>query len=595
MHGVALVLITLAAYLPIFRGGFIWDDGQYVTRNTTLRTWEGLMRIWSEPSASPQYYPMTLSTFWIEEHLWGLWADGYHITNVLLHTGSALLLWRILTRLKLPWGWWVAVIWAIHPINVESVAWVTERKNVLSGLFYLGSVYCYLRFDMVSKLRKWGWYPGAIGLFMLALLSKTVTSTFPAAMLLLIWWKRGVVRRRDIWPLAPMFVMGLTMGAVTSVIEKYHVGASGSDFHHSWLERCLIAARIIWFYLAKDVFPVKLSFIYSKWKVSNWQWGIVAAEGIVVATLFALRRRIGRGPVTAMLFFIGTLLPALGFVNVYPMRFSFVADHFQYLASIGIFGGIVGILVWGMGRVGYVLLGAFLPMLMMLSWNRTEVLSHPRTLWEDTIVKNPDAWMAHTNLGVLMLDQYQIDSANGRRADATQDLTKAETEFQETRRLRGDLIEPLMNLGRIAELRGDYATAVMRMEDAVMMEPTNAEPHFHLGRILSEAGKIDKGMQQYRKAIELNPRHEPAMVNLGGLLSYRGKLDDAIAWYDRALEVDPDSILARTNLGNALLREGKGTEAEEQFMDVLRIQPGFEPAVQGLRAAREVSATRSSQ
>ena len=340
-----IFLASMIAYLPAMGGGFIWDDNDYVTENPTLRDVAGLREIWLDPSATPQYYPLVHSSFWIEYQLWGLNPTGYHVVNVLIHILNALLLWRVLTRFSVPVAWFAALVFAIHPVHVESVAWITERKNVLSGFFYLSAVLCFLNFDDFTKLhvqearRRYGWYVAAHVCFIAALFSKTVASTLPAALLVMIWWKRGKITLRNIVALLPMFAIGVFMGLFTVRLEKEQVGAQGIDWELSLIERLLIAGRAIWFYAGKLVWPFELIFTYPRWNIDHnqaWQYVFPAGVLAVLVGLWMTRNRIGRGPLAAVCFFCGTLFPALGFFDVYPMIFSFVADHFQYMASIGV-------------------------------------------------------------------------------------------------------------------------------------------------------------------------------------------------------------------------------------------------------------------
>ncbi len=228
--GVALAAISLVAYIPIVHGGFIWDDPDYVINNGTLRTLRGLWNIWAHPSTLPQYYPLVHTTFWVEFHLWALKPIGYHVDNVILHVIGALLLWRVLRTIELPGAWLAAAIWAVHPVNVESVAWITERKNVLSGVFYFASALVYLR---GMERPGWGFAKGgywlSLVLFIAALFSKSVSCSLPAALLLVIWWKRGRVRWNDLVPVAPMFVLGAAMAFWTAHLESTHVGAAAPN------------------------------------------------------------------------------------------------------------------------------------------------------------------------------------------------------------------------------------------------------------------------------------------------------------------------------------------------------------------------------
>lgn len=276
--GAALLLvgIGLAAFWPAMSAGFVWDDDDYVTQNMALRTAEGLRDIWVRPGAVTQYYPITYSTFWLERRLWGDDPRGFHVLNVALHLGSALLLWRVLLRLEIPGAWWAALIWAIYPVQVESVAWVTERKNCLSGLFYFLGALAYLRSQPSGEARRgaqlrW-WYALSLASFVAALLSKTAACSLPAALLLVAWWKAGAIRRRDVIDLLPHFAVGVVLSAMTVWMEHRHVGATGSEWQLSVGQRVLIAGRAITFYLATLAWPAKLAFVYPRWDVALSDW-----------------------------------------------------------------------------------------------------------------------------------------------------------------------------------------------------------------------------------------------------------------------------------------------------------------------------------
>ncbi|MDI1318806.1 MAG: hypothetical protein PSW75_01255, partial [bacterium] len=330
-------LLILVAYLPALSGGLLWDDNGHITR-TDLRSWEGLFRIWSEIGATQQYYPLLHSAFWLEHHLWGDATLGYHLLNVLLHATTACLFGRLLQRLAVPGAWLAALLFALHPVCVESVAWISEQKNTLSAVFYLAAALAYLRFDDGERTPRR--YVLATGLFVLALLTKSVTATLPAALLVVGWWRRGRLDwRRDVRPLLPWFVLAGASGLFTAHFESALIGAQGADFNLGVLQRCLLAGRVVWFYLGKLAWPADLIFIYPRWTIDTavwWQW-LFPLAGLALLGGLAWWSRQSRGPLAAALLFGGTLFPVLGFVNVYPFVFSFVADHFQYLASLAVF------------------------------------------------------------------------------------------------------------------------------------------------------------------------------------------------------------------------------------------------------------------
>ena len=441
-----IVVMTFVAYVPALQGGFVWDDDAYVTRNATLRDLEGLRRIWLEPTSFPQYYPLVFTTFWLEYHLWGLDPFGFHVTNVLLHASSAVLLWLLLRRLGVPGAWLAAAIFALHPVEAESVAWVTERKNVLSGLFYLAAFHAYWSFadgeapaHPASRRNRWAMYAASVLLFACALLAKTVTGSLPAALLLASCWKRGRVRAREVLALVPLVLVGVASGLNTAWMEKHVVGAQGTEWTLTFVERCCIAGRALWFYAAKIVWPYPLTFVYPRWHVDPsvwWQVLLPVAAVAVVVALWCLRRRIGRGPLAATLFFAGTLFPALGFFDFYPMRYSFVADHFQYLASIGLVTLLAALATRVAGRqreVGSVAAAVLLVTLGAFTWRQGAIYANLETLWRDTVAKNPDAALAHNNLGLILDGRDRVD--------------EAVAHYREALRLKPDFVEAQSNMG----------------------------------------------------------------------------------------------------------------------------------------------------
>jgi len=573
-----LAFIIITAYLPVLSAGFIWDDADYVTENPTLRNFSGLMRLWMVPTASPQYYPLVYTSFWVEFHLWGLAPMGYHVVNMLLHSLAAILLWRVLTRLQVPGAWLAAAIFALHPVMVESVAWITERKNVLSAVFYFAAALACLRSNVwslspeESHAVKTGtpdprpavsfrWYGIALILFLGALWSKTVACSLPAAWLLVIWWKKGRIAWRDVGFSLPFFVIGLALALLTAWLEKHHVGAQGSFWQQTFLERCMIAGRVPWFYAGKLLWPVPLMMVYPRWIISTavwWQWLFPLALLAVGLTLWFLRIRIGRGPLVAVLFFVGTLTPALGFFNVYPMRFSFVADHFQYLASVGLIALAAAGLVQlprGVRKAVPILL---LP-LAILTWQHSQVFQNLETLWTDTLIKNPECSIAHNNIGILL-------AARGK-------LSEAEAHYRESLRLDPRSEEPLSNLAVILAERGQFETAMELLEQALQIAPRNAEIQDNLGKVLAARGKSADAIESFQMAIRLKPQQPEFYYDLGSVLTRLGRNDEAIGQFQQALARRPDYADAYNNLGLALAHESRYAEAVQQYAMALQLDP----------------------
>jgi len=598
----ALVLLTLAAYVPAMQGGFVWDDDAYVTANRTLRSADGLRRIWLEPGAVPQYYPLSFTSLWLEYRLWGPEPTGYHVTNVVLHALAAILVWRVLARLAAPGAWFAAALFALHPVEVESVAWITERKNVLSAVFYLGALLVYLRFALGSRDARA--YAAAAALFLAALLSKTVTASLPVAILVLLWWKRGRVERRDLLAALPFLVLGAALGLGTVWMETHHVGARGAPWDLSIVERCLVAGRAVWFYAGKLVWPRQLTFIYPRWRIDAGAWGqylFPLAALVVVAVLFAARSRLGRAALAAALFFGLTLAPALGFVPVYPMRYSFVADHFQYHASLGLLalGAGLGAHHVRDGRVRAALGTLVLLVLGGLTWRQGHVYRDLHTLWSDTIAKNPGATMAHINLGMLHYQEgrperavaeyeaaLRIDPAD---AEARDDLgialaaagrtEEALAEFAESLRLAPDDPKTHNNLANTLAGQGRTAEALAEYAQAVRLEPRYADAHNNLGTALALAGRTDEAIAEHEEAVRLDPDYVEAHHNLGVLLAERGRPADALVHQLAALRVNPRYAGAHYEAGNVLVALGRTREAIARYRDALALKPDWPDAL----------------
>lgn len=543
-----LVLLVFIAYLPALGGGFIWDDNFYVTGSPVLRSWSGLWNIWVHPSTTLQYYPLVHTSFWIEYHLWELQAAGYHLINLLLHACVAVLLWHLLSALSVPGAFAAAMVFAVHPVHAESVAWITERKNVLSAIFYLAAAIEYFRFWPAQRLAEFDrtrmrHYYAALALYVCALLSKTVTCTLPVAVLLVAWWKRGRVNRREWMLMLPFLALGAALGLTTALMEKRLVGASGPQWDIPFLHRCIVAGHAVWFYAGKLFWPHPLIFFYPRWDVQHpgvlqYQWPL-AVVGLVVA-LWLLRRNIGRGPVTAVLFFIVTLGPALGFVNVYPMQFSFVADHFQYLASIGpiVLASAVGTLLVsrkGINRsvgttAGVIILIGFTG----LTFRRTYILADAERLWLDTIDKNPNCWTAHNNYGRMLF----------RRGD----LRDAKPHLQAALRLKPDCAEAYTNYGSVLAREGQFESAIAYFNKSLELDPKLAEAHMNLGNAYATKGDRTKSEEHYHAALSLEPNSAMAHYNYGYNLERWEDLSKARSEYNRALELDADFRAARQRL-----------------------------------------------
>ncbi len=567
-----MILAVLIAYLPALKNGYIWDDPMHVTENALLFSFEGLKKIWTEPGSFPQYYPVTLTVLWIEHALWGLNPFGFHLANILLHGFNALLLWILLQRLAVPSAFFVSAAFAFHPVHVESVAWISELKNTLSCFFYLISFLCYAKYSFSEQKRDHNhrklWYILAITVYILAVLSKTVACSLPAAALLIVFWKKERVTWNEIRPLIPMFIIGLALGINTILMEKLVAGAQGVDWDFSIIDRFLIAGRALWFYIQKLVFPFKLSFIYPRWEIDAliwWQYLFPLSILLVISLLWAVRKKIGKGPLTAMLFFCGTLLPALGFIDTFPMKYSFVADHFQYIASIGmlalIIGGIDNLLVrLSLSRKTRIsFFSAALLFLSVLTWNATFKYKDVETLWKDTLVKNPSSWMAHNNLGLALLRKGNLDTSI--------------SHFLESIRLYPENYDAFSNLGIAYARKGQLRQAVNANVTAVKLAPRYKKAHINMANAYARSKEFDLAAAYYKNAITFSPE-DARLHNHAGIAFYlAGRLEDANFHFLEAIRIKPAYFNARINLGNVYFRKKLFDKAFSHYSYAVSVNP----------------------
>jgi len=574
-----ILLALLVVYWPAITGGLLWDDLGHITR-PDLQSAHGLWRIWFELGATQQYYPLLHSAFWMEHRLWGDSLVWYHIVNLVEHSLSAFLIVLILRRLDIPGALLAGLIFAVHPVCVESVAWISEQKNTLSGALYLASALVYLDFDASRRRSRYGF---ALGLFLLSLMSKSVTATLPAALLVVLWWRKGALSwRRDIVPLVPWFAIAAISGAVTAWVERNVIGAKGPDFSLTMMQRLLLAGRALWFYFGKLIWPSDLIFIYPRWVIDPSvarQYAFTAAALLVACGLVVLARRT-RGPLAGFLFFAGTLAPALGFVDVYPFLFSYVADHFQYLAGLGVIvPTAAGLTLLAarlqLGRLqATIASGVLIAALSVLSWHQSRLYRDAETLYRDTIARNPDCWMAYLNLGTEL-------------AGAPNGLPEAISAFEQAVRLKPDHREARRDLvlahtmvgSEISSNPSRTAEAVDHLRRAIGVEPASTLAHYTLANILARSHD-PAAIGEYEIVLRLDPNHFQAHYNLGTLLlDTPGRQSDAVAHLRAAVKLRPESPEAHVNLAVALSdAPGQRQEAIKEAEAALAANPNLSQA-----------------
>jgi protein O-mannosyl-transferase len=573
-----LVAAVFISYLPAFRGGFVWDDEMLVTRNPLLQNSSGLLEIWSGERTA-DYFPLTNTVFWVEHHLFGANATGYHLVNVLLQTLNALLVWAVLRRLKVPGAWLAGLIFGIHPVHVESVAWISELKNVLSLFFALLSVLCFFGVDRKRWLSPATTYSGSLLFFLMALLSKTQVVFLPVVLVFCAWWlgrdlperERMANFRRQALGTWPFFLAALVLGLVTIWFQNRGIGEEQilmGDFGR----RLANAGMAVWWYLGKIFLPLHLLAVYPMWRfgpVRPLEWLPVVSLAALFGILWWLRGRGTRGALFALACFVVALAPVLGFVRMAFVRSgTLVADHCQYFADMALIALVAAgvATLWSRERPAARIATAvvLLPLLGAMAgytWRRADVFRNEETLWDNTLAENPDAWQAHARLGQLFFK------------------------------------------------REKYAEAAEQFKRTVELKPELAEHHNLLGLAYCRLGRFEEGITQYREALRLKQgRSTPSdnasvatiRTNLANALAITAnnltapgqlvpgdeamrRFEEAIAQYEKALELEPGQPAIHRNLGVLLVRLGRFKEAAVQLRAALKIVPDEPVAREALK------------
>jgi Flp pilus assembly protein TadD len=527
-------VVTVLTYWPAWHGGFIWDDDRYVTNNPLLVAPDGLRRIWLSLDAPSQYFPLSYTLLRFEHSWWGLNPAGYHWVNILLHVANAFLVWRVLSRLEVPGSWLAAIIFALHPVQVESVAWISEVKNLLMGFFFLQTVLAWIKYIEARGQPRTVFYFAAVLFYFFALAAKSTACTLPAALLLIFWLKKKPIDRQAIFSIAPFVLLALGAGLIAIWWEKYHQGTRVL-VSLAPLERILIASRAIWFYLGKLFWPSNLTFIYPQWKIDVSDPGayiwLAVTVALIVFVYFA-RRLLGRGVEVGLLFFAATLSPLLGFIMLYTFRYTFVADHYQYLACIGpialVSAGFTRIvdriqtaqwIAWSAGLAAVACLG-------VLTFRQSRMYRDLETLWRTTISKDPNSWIAYNNLGVVQVEKGNLDVA----IDA----------YHRSLQLHPEYPEALYNLGSALLQKGETDKAIELCEEALKLQPTDVDAHVVLGNALMSRQEVDRAILHYRQALQLRPDDTNAHYNLGVALRGQGKDEEAAREFQKAGESRPN-------------------------------------------------------
>ena len=577
--GIALIVLTaLVAYIPSICGEFVLDDNQLLTDNSFIRAPNGLYWFWctTEP---PDYWPVTNTTLWIEWRLWEMNPTGYHVTNLILHIVESLLIWVILRRLSIPGAFLAAMIFAVHPVNVESVAWISQRKNTMAMLFFLISIIWYLKAELKPALAQnrhyrigaGCWYLLSLAAFVLSMLSKGSVAVLPVLLLGIVWWLRPLTR----WDLVrslPFFMVSAVLTAVNVWFQTH--GQEVVIRNVGFAERLLGAGGVVWFYLYKAFLPVDLAFVYPQWhiKAGNLLWWLPLVAAIAVtAVLWWYRTSWSRPLLFAWGFFCVALLPVMGFTDVGFMKYSLVADHYQHIAIIGVIA--LAAAGWGIWRqhgkekvywMTTVVAITAVGTLTFLTWRQSGLYRDARTLYQSTVDKNPDCWIGHNNLGKTLFN-------SGR-------LHESIVHYKRALQLKPDYPDAYYNMGIALAKLGRLPEAIENFEQTLRIRPDYFKAHNNLGIALIQAGRPEEAIEHYQQALRIKSDYSMAHFNLGNVLLATGRTQEAIAHYEQALRITPDYFEAYNSLGNALAKMGRIPEAIAHYEQALRLKPDYPDA-----------------
>ena len=589
-----LIVLTVLAYLPATQCGYVWDDDQHLTRNPCIIGPLGLKDIWTSPAA--RICPLVQTTFWVEHAIWGLRPGPYHIANIMVHAACAVLLWRVLLLLGVPGAWLGAALWAMHPVQVETAAWITELKNTQSCLFYLLTIFYFVRWkkaESASPSGRSSWdYSMALLCAALAMASKSSTVILPIVLCLCAWWVDRGWRWQTAWRLLPVCLMSAAASAL-SIWTQNLEGANNAAWTRSGLDRVIVAGKVVWFYLGKLVWPDPLIFFYPKWRIDASQltsYFPVVAACAALGVLWYYRATRLRPVFFAFACFVAALLPVLGLIDHYFLRYSFVGDHFQYLASMGPIALAAAALTMAFRfsnararMLGPAAAGVLLAILGVLTWRQCLSYWDNETLYRTTIERNPGAWMAYNNLGDVYLQKG--------------DASRALFYCRKAEEIKPDDAAVQNTLGKAYRQNGQIEQAVFHYRKALELKPDLAEAYNNLGNAFFANRKSDEAILCYLKAIELEPAYAEAHNNLGHALMQIGREEEGIAHCEKAVGLRPESTVFRSNLAFVLATCPKdsvrnGSRAVTLAQQANEMTGGKQPLVLGVLAAAYAEANK---
>jgi len=586
LQAAAIVLLCLYVYCPAIRGGWLWDDHE-IRNNPTLHSWAGLGKIWVAPAAT-DYIPLEASVLWAEWHLWGDAVAGYHAANIAFHLLGAFLLWRLLGKLGVRLAWLGALLFAIHPVAVESVAWISEVKNTVSLPPLLTAACLWIDFADTGRRRT---YLLSLACFLAALLCKGSVVMFPGFILLHAWWRRGRVGWPDIRAALPFLAAAVAIGLVTIHFQEIRAIRDWRTPEAGFLARAGGAGLALDFYFWKCVVPGEVMPVYPRWSVgATSPLALIPWLLAVVMTFLLLRRGSPVRPASRHLllglgWFVLFLLPVLGFVTMSYQHIAPVADHLAYISL----AGVVGLAAAGAGAADAAgrpwfraAAAAVVAALAIGSHRYARVFASQETLWTYNAAHNPGSAVVFANLGLVQDRAGRTDEAieNYERAIA---LDPADPDSE------NELAGVLARRGRAAAAIRHYERAISLYRAALARDPGLQDVNNKLGLDLVAVGRAGEALGQFEEAVRKNPGSYEDQTNLANVLAaVPGRLGEAIDHFGIAARLNPDSLLIRRNFGYALAMAGRFAEARAQFGEALRIDPGDPESRSGMARLRGV-------
>jgi arylsulfatase A-like enzyme len=541
----------LAAYLPSMRGEFLMSDFRAVVNNLQLTSLHGLLSIWllpPNPEYLPmdQYQPLTYTLWWIERHLWGLDPRFYQLVSVVLHAFNSLLVWRLLARIGVRGALVAAAIFAVHPVHVESVAWIYEQKNPVSGAFFFLTLHAYLNYE---NGRRRSWYVAALAFFAAALLSKASTVVLPVVILLHLWFRREPWTWRTLAPTVPFFALGALMASVTIWYETSVTAATGDLYAAGVLERVARAGWVTGFHAGKVLVPTGLAFLYPRWSTDTSDWVAYVPDLsilVVLAVLWLRREEWGRPGLLGLGWYLVLLFPVMGFFDIYYHQFSLLADHFQYLASIGLIALVGHVGVVGLEKTGVVAIGAnavrhrgtaliagllVVGFFWTLAWQRSHVFANEGLLFRDAAEKYPTSWLAF---------QKSAEFSLKRVAEGIEDpgsaLQQAIADLKHAAKIRPDHPQVQDSLGVAYFKSGRFEEARHHLEMAIALDPANPDYHWNLALLYDELKETGLAVAEYKTVVAAVPQSPDMRFRLAGALVRAKRFHEGIGTLDTTIE-----------------------------------------------------------